>query len=298
MRRPLHLNQFMEEYRARVNHCLTHSLPAAHLSPNELHEAMRYSVLGGGKRIRSLLAYATGIALNIDLNCIDQIAISLECVHAYSLIHDDLPSMDDAELRHGQLTCHKKFNEALAILAGDALQSLAFEILSAKNNLISSDKQLMLINILSHAIGSHGMAGGQTLDLAAEKQKISLDQLATIHQLKTGALILASIKMPAVISHCSDQQLNNLLTFGKNIGIAFQIQDDILDHVSSTEILGKTQGADEANHKMTYVTLLGLDAAKESAEKYFHAAIENLNQLPFETKLFVELAEYIVKRKY
>lgn len=298
MRQQLQFNIFMDEFRQRINNCLNNALPPSIQSPNELHEAMRYAVLGGGKRIRSLLAYATGISLNIDLKCVDKIAVSLELVHAYSLIHDDLPSMDNAELRHGQLTCHKKFNEALAILAGDALQSLAFEILSAKIENLSTDNQISLINILSHAIGTVGMAGGQTLDLAAEKQQITLDQLANIHQLKTGALIMASIKMPAIISNCAEQPMNDLIKFAQNIGIAFQIQDDILDYVSSTEVLGKTQGADIINQKMTYVTLLGLDIAKEYADKHYQTAIYHLKQCPFDTTLLAELAEYVVKRKY
>lgn len=289
---------FTEQFRQRINNCLNNTLTLSIESPTELFEAMRYSVLGGGKRIRALLAYATGISLNVDLNYIDIIAVSLELVHAYSLIHDDLPSMDNAEIRHGQLTCHKKYNEALAILAGDALQSLAFEIISTKVKQLPSDKQISLINILAHAIGPMGMAGGQTLDLAAEKKQITVDQLSNIHQLKTGALITASIKMPAVISDCSQQQMNELVQFAQHIGIAFQIQDDIIDTISNTETLGKLQGSDAINQKMTYVTLLGLEVAKEYGDKYYQTALNHLKQLPFDTKLLAELAEYIVNRNY
>lgn len=288
----------MEEYQTRVRNCLANALPPVDLIPSDLHQAMRYSVLGGGKRVRALLAYATGNALNVDLICLDQIAVALELVHAYSLIHDDLPSMDNAELRHGQLTCHKQFNEALAILTGDALQTLAFEFLAQPNQLISSDKQLLLVSILSHAIGSAGMAGGQALDLAAEGKRFDIAHLATIHRLKTGALIVASVKMAAIVSDCGDKQLNDFVVFAQNIGVAFQIQDDILDHVSSTETLGKTQGLDDVNQKMTYVTLLGLDVAQNYVAKYYNEALNSLEKLPFETKILAELAEFIVIRKY
>lgn len=288
----------MEEYQTRVRNCLANALPPVDQIPTDLHQAMRYSVLGGGKRLRALLAYATGIALNVDLKCVDQIAVALELVHAYSLIHDDLPSMDNAELRHGQLTCHKQFNEALAILTGDALQTLAFEYLAQPNQLISLDKQLLLVSILSRAIGSVGMAGGQALDLAAEGKRFDIAHLATIHRLKTGALIVASVKMAASVSNCRDKQLSDFVDFAQNIGVAFQIQDDILDHVSSTETLGKMQGSDEINQKMTYVTLLGLDDARKYVDKYYHAALKSLERLPFETKILRELAEFIVKRNY
>ena len=294
----MQLTTFMKQYQTRIRECLDISLPPVSQIPYDLHEVMRYSVLGGGKRLRALLAYATGIALNVDITALDQTAIALELVHAYSLIHDDLPSMDNAELRHNKLTCHKQFNEPLAILAGDALQSLAFEILSNSTQLIPAQKQLQLLNALSHAIGSSGMAGGQALDLAAEGIQVDINQLATIHRLKTGALIVASVKMPAIISNCTVDQLENLTLFAQHIGIAFQIQDDILDFVSSTEILGKTQGSDLINEKMTYVTLMGLDKAKECAEKYYHSAMMCLNKLPFETEILAELAGYIVKRKY
>ncbi len=288
----------MEEYQTRIFNCLNKTLPTVDKIPTDLHQAMRYSVLGGGKRLRALLAYATGIALNVDLKCLDQIAVALELVHTYSLIHDDLPSMDNAELRHNKLTCHKQFNEALAILTGDALQTLAFEILVSANQLISPDKQLKLVQILSQALGTFGMAGGQALDLAAEGKRIDIAQLEMIHRLKTGALIIASINMPAIISNCSEIQLNEFVNFAQNIGIAFQIQDDILDHTSSTETLGKTQGADEINLKMTYVTLLGLDAAQKHVDKYYQAALSRLSNLPFNTDLLSELANFIVQRKY
>ena len=264
MRQNVSLKIFMEEYQARIQNCLDKILPSIEKIPTDLHQAMRYSVLGGGKRLRALLAYATGIALNVDITCLDQIAIALELVHAYSLIHDDLPSMDNAELRHGKLSCHKKFNEALAILAGDALQTLAFEVLVLPNKLIKSDKQLELVQILTKALGTFGMAGGQALDLAAEGKHIDIAQLETIHRLKTGALIIASVKMAAAISQCDDIQLNTLVNFAQNIGIAFQIQDDILDYTSSTETLGKTQGLDQVNLKSTYVSLLGLEIAQKA----------------------------------
>lgn len=292
------LQSFMEEYQTRIHNCLNNALPSVEKIPTDLHQAMRYSVLGGGKRVRALLAYATGIALNVDLTCLDQIAIALELVHAYSLIHDDLPSMDNAELRHGKLSCHKKFNEALAILAGDALQTLAFEVLVLPNQLITSDKQLKLIQILTHALGTYGMAGGQALDLAAEGKQIDISQLETIHRLKTGALISSSVKMTAVISDCNEMQLNAFVNFAQNIGIAFQIQDDILDFTSSTETLGKMQGSDQVNLKSTYVSLLGLEVAQKSAEKYYYNALACLEKLPFDTKLLHDLAEFIVRRKY
>jgi len=235
---------------------------------NRLQDAMSYSMLNGGKRVRPMLVYAAAQAVGASMVHADIAAAAVEMIHAYSLVHDDLPAMDDDDLRRGKPTCHIQFDEATAILAGDALQTQAFQILSAPIDGLTAQQQLTLVNTLAQASGAFGMAGGQSLDLEAVNQTVDLTYLENMHNHKTGALILASVLMGA---HCgstlSKDTLTSLTTYAKAIGLAFQVQDDILDVVSDTQTLGKTQGADAANNKPTYVSLLGLEGAKQKSSR-------------------------------
>ncbi|MCL4108371.1 UNVERIFIED_CONTAM: hypothetical protein GTU68_065399 [Idotea baltica] len=262
---------------------------------------MRYSVLGGGKRIRAILVYAAGEALNIELEKLDPAAAAIEMLHAYSLVHDDLPCMDDDELRRGKATTHIAYDEATAVLAGDALQTAAFEVLSVKKEGICAENQLNILNILATASGVNGMVKGQAIDLAAVGKTINEDQLEVMHINKTGALIKASVLMA---SYCNDvvdsaqaeTQRVKLADYAESIGLAFQVQDDILDIQSDTETLGKQQGADIAAGKPTYPSIMGMDAAKEKLFKLHEKAIESLKDFGQQADLLREIADYIVKR--
>ncbi len=246
------VESFLGDCQERVNAALQGCLPALSAVPARLHEAMRYSVLNGGKRLRPLLVYATGFMLAIPFEQLDAPACAVELIHAYSLIHDDLPAMDDDDLRRGKPTCHKAFDEATAILAGDALQTLAFHIIATQADIFVQPKQCVaMLTTLTEVCGSKGMTGGQMLDLAATGQILDVDSLEFIHQLKTGALIRASVRLAGLVSGAtSEADLAMLDTFAMHIGLAFQIQDDILDIESSTAVLGKQQGADRTLQKM------------------------------------------------
>ncbi|HEY5717665.1 MAG TPA: farnesyl diphosphate synthase, partial [Motiliproteus sp.] len=250
----------VNSWRQRCDATLSQWLKAHDHAPR-LQDAMRYSIFNGGKRLRPVLVYAACSALKGQDEQADAAASAVECIHAYSLIHDDLPAMDDDDLRRGKPTCHIAFDEATAILAGDALQALAFEILASDRNL-SADHRIEMLRLLAQASGSQGMVGGQTLDMEGEDQQLSLEQLQEMHSLKTGALIRASVLLGGIASGRADEDaLEALQQYADAIGLAFQIQDDILDIESSTEQLGKTQGADLARHKSTYPALLGLEGA-------------------------------------
>jgi geranylgeranyl pyrophosphate synthase len=258
---------------------------------------MRYSVLGGGKRIRPLLVYATGACFDVDKKTLDAPAAAIECLHAYSLIHDDLPSMDDDDLRRGKATTHKAFDEATAILAGDALQTLAFELLSSSLHNISLRNQLKLINILSKTAGSFGMVGGQVIDLSATGKILSEQQLENMHLHKTGALIKASVMMGANCSErLTERQQTALEKYALCIGLAFQVQDDILDIESDTATLGKQQGADVAANKATYPAILGMQAAKEKALNLYQSSQDALSCFGEKANLLRKIADFIVKR--
>ncbi|HYF97841.1 MAG TPA: farnesyl diphosphate synthase [Coxiellaceae bacterium] len=281
-------NSFRQLYLERIQTQLNNLLGFAQAS-TQLNEALRYSVLNGGKRIRPLLVYATGLDLQAKAEALDSAALAIELAHCYSLIHDDLPAMDDDDLRRGKPTCHKAFDEATAILSGDALQSLAFEILSTSNSYLKAETQLAMTTALAKAIGPQGMAAGQMLDLQAEQQELTLSELERIHRLKTGALISACLELAGLVANCNSQALNNLKQIGFHLGLAFQIQDDILDVEGKTEILGKTAGSDQALHKSTYPKLLGLEKAKLKFQEEYQQAqdliaknipqAENLNNL-------------------
>ena len=292
--------QRLKVYQERVDAALLTQLPSAAGSTTQLPSAMRYAVTNGGKRVRPILAYATGIALGIPLERVDVPACALEMLHAYSLVHDDLPAMDDDDLRRGKPTCHKAFDEATAILAGDALQALAFTVLALNPDAdVSDSAKLEMVKILGDASGAAGMAAGQAIDLEAVGRMLSIEELENMHNHKTGALIKASVLLPAMLMEHPDEALLSALGhYAGAVGLCFQIVDDILDVVSDTETLGKKQGADIALNKPTYPALLGLEGAQDHARnmhKKALAAIEDLGPQFDELRM---LSNYIVERTY
>lgn len=294
------LKDKQEQYQQRIDDLLKNKIDSLDTHAETLKQAMAYSVLNGGKRMRPFLVFAVGDMFNISLDDLDAAAMSLECVHAYSLIHDDLPAMDDDNLRRGQPTCHIAFDEATAILAGDALQTLAFDIL-AHGNFARDDAntQLNLIKILSSASGYQGMCGGQAMDLAATNVSITQDQLQQLHLLKTGALIQAAISMPAALATDISQSTIELLSeFGIALGLAFQVQDDILDVIGDSAVLGKPQGSDQQHNKSTYPSLLGLDGAKDYLQQLRQQALHALEALPYNTRLLEDFTHFIVQRDH
>lgn len=288
-------SQFAQNCRQRVDNALDHYLPEQ-TDPTQLLTAMRYSLFNGGKRVRPTLAYAAALTINpnIDLADIDPIACSLECLHSYSLVHDDLPAMDDDDLRRGKPTCHIAFNEATAILAGDGLQTLAFELLL--DTKVSAERTLQLVSQLANASGAKGMVLGQAIDLAAVDQQLNLHELETMHRYKTGALIRASVAMGALAAGANDTQLKALDDYAAAIGLAFQVQDDILDVTADTVTLGKQQGADIARNKPTYVSLLGLETAKAKAAELHQQALRALDTFAEQALYLRQLAGYIIQR--
>jgi farnesyl diphosphate synthase len=288
------------KYQEQINEFLIAQLNNLAINDKKLHDAMRYGLLIGGKRMRPYLAYITGESLGAEQADIDAIAGALECIHAYSLLHDDLPAMDDDDLRRGQPTCHKAFDEATAILAGDALQTLAFDIIA--NHTFSEKikpKQIILIQQLVTASGYQGMCGGQALDLSATNKTISLEELEKLHSLKTGALLEASVLMAAECSiNVSAQEKQILKEYAQLVGLAYQVQDDIIDITSSEEELGKPKGSDVAANKSTYPALLSLQGAQEKAENLFQQALQALARLPYNTQSLAEFATFIVKRSH
>ena len=289
----------MREYQARIEAVLNEALPAAAADPQRLNAAQRYSVLGGGKRLRPLLVYCTGEALGIRPAVLDIPAAAVELIHSYSLVHDDLPAMDDDDLRRGRPTTHRAYDETTAILAGDALQILAFSLL-AKNrgDGLSAAARLQMIRILAEASGTAGMAGGQALDLAAVGRRLGLAELEAMHRLKTGALIRASVLLAAACHvDLPAAALSALDDYAQDIGLAFQIQDDILDVEGNPADLGKNVGADAAKAKPTYASILGLERAKERAQALKHRACERLGVLGERAQVLDWLARYVVDRR-
>ena len=286
------------KYQTRINQFLEKKLAQLPLGDPQLLNAMRYGLLMGGKRMRPYLAYITGEVVGAKLDDIDGIAAALECIHAYSLLHDDLPAMDNDDLRRGKPTCHKAFDEASAILAGDSLQTLAFDIIA--NHPFSIDiqgKHITLIKQLVTASGYQGMCGGQALDLAATDKKITLAELELLHSLKTGALLEASVLMAAECSASITSQEKSLLKqFAQKVGLAYQVRDDIIDITSSEKELGKPAGSDVAANKSTYPALLGLKGAQEKAEDLYQEALQALATLPYNTQKLSEFATFIVQR--
>ena len=289
----------IEQYRLAVEQALERWLPPAHKVPASLHTAMRYAVLGDGKRVRPLLVYAAGTALGVKREALDGPACAVELVHAYSLVHDDLPAMDNDDLRRGRPTCHKAYDEATAILAGDALQALAFHVLANDPDIrVGAEQRLRMIDTIATASGSRGMAGGQALDLAAVGKTLNIAELENMHIHKTGALIRASVRLGALSQANVDPEiLERLDRYGKCVGLAFQIQDDILDVEGQTEVIGKPQGSDMARNKPTYPNLLGLDGARRAASELFNEALAAISSLGSAAKLLQRLAGYIVERE-
>lgn len=290
---------YQQRSQQRVDAALERLFQAPASDLERLYAAMRYSVINGGKRVRPLLVYAACESLGGDLAQADAAACAVELIHAYSLVHDDLPAMDDDDLRRGQPTTHIAFDEACAILAGDALQSLAFEVLgSDTGNPADAALRLRMLATLSRAAGPAGMVGGQAIDLAAVGIKIDQQALERMHRHKTGALIEASVVLGAMASgKASAIQLNALQQYAQAIGLAFQVQDDILDVESDTATLGKTQGKDEANDKPTYPALLGLEAAKTYALELRDQALAALRDFDERAEPLRQLAEFIVARR-
>lgn len=268
------LDEVVPRYAARVELALGRCLPGEVNLPSMLHQAMRYSVLGGGKRLRALLVYSGGLVCGADLETLDGPACAVELLHAYSLIHDDLPAMDDDDLRRGKPSCHMAFDEATAVLAGDALQALAFEVLTDHSGKPPPGQRLELIARFAAACGSRGMVGGQAIDLAAEGMQLAMSELETMHSLKTGALIRASVCMGALCAvNLEREQLGRLDEFARCVGLAFQIRDDILDIEGDTATLGKPQGSDEALYKSTYPGLVGIAESKRMAQSLHERAL-------------------------
>lgn len=278
----------------RVNEFLNAALSQIDINEPQLHQAMNHGLLLGGKRIRPFLVYAVGEMFGIEQSLLDHAAGAIESIHAYSLIHDDLPAMDDDALRRGQPTCHIAFDEATAILAGDSLQTFAFELIGQAPQ--NAEQRLEMMLCLSKASGYQGMCGGQALDLAATNKQVSLAQLEKIHRLKTGALICAAVELGAIAANASRTHRELLNTFAQNIGLAFQVHDDILDVIGDTETLGKPQGSDEAANKSTYPALLGLESAQDKAKQLIEQAISSLQALPFDSTLLQAFARYIIAR--
>ena len=286
----------LNQYVKRVDDQLLLLLPAKESEPVNLHQAMSYSTFNGGKRIRPFLVYASGKALGVSMRSLDNVAAAIELIHSYSLVHDDMPAMDDDDLRRGKPTCHIAFSEATALLTGDALQTHAFAVL-AENKQLSDQQKINQIQLLALASGSMGMAGGQAIDLASVGKQLSLQQLQNMHEAKTGALIRACTNMVACIDYSqNDNEYKALDLYAQKIGLAFQIKDDILDIEGDTETLGKPQGSDSQLDKPTYPALLGMQAAKELATENYHDAMNALRLFNDKADPLRYLAKYIIER--
>jgi farnesyl diphosphate synthase len=296
---PAEFTAWVSTHQSGFEEVLKRLLPQVDVSPQRLHGAMRYSVLDGGKRVRPLLAYAAGELAGAAAERVEIAAAAVELIHAYSLVHDDMPCMDDDVLRRGKPTCHVEYDEATALLVGDALQSLAFQLLSEHRLNDDASRQLQMVKLLAVASGSRGMAGGQAIDLASVGKQLSLPELEQMHIHKTGALIRAAILLGAYCSDTvDDAQLERLDHFGKLIGLAFQVVDDVLDCEADTATLGKTAGKDADNDKPTYVSLLGLAGAREMAQRLHLESLSTLEAYGEPARRLRELADFIVLRKF
>ncbi len=294
----MNFEEQLKAHQQRAERALDRWLPTTDTEPSRLHEAMRYAVLGPGKRVRPVLVYATGQALEANLDQLDSSAAAVEFIHAYSLVHDDLPAMDNDDLRRGRPTCHRAFDEATAILAGDALQALAFRALAHDSLLqVPAARRIEMITLLADASGSLGMAGGQAIDLAAVGQKLTLAQLENMHLHKTGALIRASVQLGFMAAGGLDREAESALDlYARCIGLAFQVHDDILDVEGATEVIGKPQGSDVDRDKPTYPNILGMAQAKATAQRLCDDAVASLAGFGPGADTLRLLASYIVKR--
>ncbi|HEY1900643.1 MAG TPA: farnesyl diphosphate synthase [Steroidobacteraceae bacterium] len=289
----------LTQWQTRMEQALGRRLPGADEVPTRLHEAMRYSVLGGGKRIRPALVFATGRTLGLEEAQVEAAACAIELVHVYSLVHDDLPAMDDDDLRRGRPTCHKAYDEATAVLVGDALQPLAFQLLARDPQLPADPAiRLKLIDLLAEASGTFGMAGGQAIDLSVQGQAIGIAEVEQMHARKTGALIKVSVMMAAAcVPTLSAALLQQLRHFATAIGLAFQIQDDLLDVLGDVSTLGKATGADSARAKPTYPAVLGVAASQARMQKLHSEALAALTPFGAQAEPLRLLAEWLLKRQ-
>ena len=294
------LKEYLVTSQERVEKALELRLPANTILPKRLHDAMRYSTLDGGKRMRPMLTYSAGKALGIAPDVLDGPACAVEMIHVYSLIHDDLPAMDDDDLRRGKATSHIAYDEATAILAGDALQTLAFQILAQDSSInASAETRINMITALTKASGSQGMVGGQAIDLESVGKTLTLPELENMHIHKTGALIRVSVQLASLSQPGLDSAVAAKLDhYAKCIGLSFQVKDDILDEESDTATLGKTQGKDQDNDKPTYPALLGLAGAKQKAQDLHEQAVESLAGFGAEADLLRDLSLYIIQRDH
>ena len=288
--------EWITSHSERAELALDRLLDSAQTTPHRLHEAMRYAAQGGGKRIRPLLVYAAGqLGNNAESSeSLDAAAVAIECIHAYSLVHDDLPCMDDDDLRRGRPTVHKAFDEATALLVGDALQTRAFEIVANANG--DTQVRLNMISALAAASGSRGMAGGQAIDLESVGKKLDLDGLKQMHAMKTGALLSCAVELGGIAAHLNSTQMAHLGNYSKSLGLAFQIVDDVLDATADSQTLGKTAGKDAAANKPTYVTLMGLDYAQKQAKELQETAIASLDSFGASAQALKDLALLVVNR--
>lgn len=290
------MKEQLTQYQTRINQQLEQRLADLN-APDTLLEAMRYATLNNGKRLRPALIYAMGDALQVPLEKLDTAACAIELIHSYSLVHDDLPAMDDDDLRRGQPTCHIQYNEATAILVGDAQQTLAFELLSQDNQL-TANQRIQMIQLLAKASGASGMVGGQQIDIESNGQLPELSRLQNMHQLKTGALIQTALQMGALLSPNYAQKQPGLVILGQKIGLAFQVHDDILDIESDTETLGKPQGSDLEADKSTYPKLMGLAEAKNYRDALIEESLSILETLQIESLFLTQLIQYISQRDH
>jgi farnesyl diphosphate synthase len=304
---PFNFEAWVQTHSARAEAALIKNLDVAQTVPPRLHEAMLYASLGGGKRMRPLLVYAAGELGNPRASAtstladgerekmLDTAAAAIEMMHAYSLVHDDLPCMDDDDLRRGRPTVHKAFDEATALLVGDALQTRAFEILAKAPG--NSEMRLALIAGLASAAGSRGMAGGQAIDLDSVGAKLDLAGLQNMHQMKTGALLTCAVQMGGVVANLSPAEMRSLTSFASALGLAFQIVDDVLDATADSQTLGKTAGKDAANDKPTYVTLMGIDYAQRQAQEMHQQALASIDSFGLRADALRGLAAFVVNRR-
>ncbi len=293
------ISRWQQISQTRVQAFLKKVLVSRHPELNRFFESMRYSSIEGGKRIRAMLTFATGAYLQVPDTELDIYAAAIEMIHAFSLVHDDLPAMDNDVLRRGQPTCHIAFGESTAILCGDALLTEAFAVLSgAMTPYFNSLKRIKMLNVLARSMGANGMAGGQYLDIESEGKELDFDGLCLLHQLKTGALIEASIQLPLIYAEPQLEVTENLKQFAKHIGFLFQIQDDLLDISGSTEKLGKTAGKDEIAHKASFVRILGQQGATNLLQQETNAAKACLAALPGNTSLLDLILDFVIQRDY
>jgi geranylgeranyl diphosphate synthase type II len=293
------IHQYLDQQRQRVDCFLEQSLPDSLCDPEKLYESMRYSLLAGGKRVRPILTIAAAQALGYDNDAILPFAASLEFVHTYSLIHDDLPAMDNDDYRRGRLTNHKVYGDGMAILAGDALLTMAFELCSqdSRGNGLTDSQQLHIVRELAFGSGHQGMVGGQVMDIQAENQEVELEQLQKIHSHKTGQLIRAAVRIGGIIGGASSIQLGSLTGYAEDIGLAFQIADDVLNMVGTREELGKDAGTDEKRGKKTYPSFFGIDGARQLGEECVKRAINRLESFDHQADPLRHIATYIIQRR-